>query len=118
MAYWTAVNDILVRLERNAIKAALAKPADRLSAEITIYNIGMLWPVCASSMNNRLVKADNSAPINRMRITPKRNTSKPPRKPPTRVLPRPSVFATPSNFRLRVPEILIENILNNAQDGI
>ena len=33
-----AVNEMLVRLERKATNAALAIPADKLSAEITIYS--------------------------------------------------------------------------------
>ena len=36
IAYCVAVNEILVRLDKNAINAALARPADKLSADITI----------------------------------------------------------------------------------
>ncbi len=44
MAYWTAVNDTLVSWERKATKAALARPAVKLSAEITAYKMRISWP--------------------------------------------------------------------------
>ena len=38
IAYCVAVNDTLVRLDKKATNAALASPADKLSADITTYS--------------------------------------------------------------------------------
>ncbi len=70
IAYCMAVNLILVRLDKKAINAALASPADILSALITAYSIGISGSPVANNINNKLVKADSTAPSMSMRITP------------------------------------------------
>ena len=40
IAYCIAVNEIFVNLDKKATNAALAIPADKLSAEMTKYNNG------------------------------------------------------------------------------
>ena len=43
IAYCTAVNDTLVKLDKNAIKAAPAKPEAKLSTIIANYNHAVLY---------------------------------------------------------------------------
>ena len=86
IAYWVAVNDKDVKLESQAIKAAVAIPADKLSAAITIINAPFVGSAVANHMNNKLVAADKTAPSNNTFITPTRNDKKPPIKLPTMVI--------------------------------
>jgi hypothetical protein len=67
-----ALNEILVKLDKRATNAALSIPADRLSAEMTIYNQVMLCPFEASTMNSRFVTVDIKPSRNNILTTPKR----------------------------------------------
>ena len=70
IAYCTAVNCTLVRLDKNATKAALAKPAAKLSALTTAYISDKSWPAMAKATKAKLVRADRIAPHIKVRITP------------------------------------------------
>ena len=80
-AYCTAVKEIFVRLDRKAIKAAVANPAARLSALTTRYIMLISGPICDKATKSRLVPADRIAPHNKVVITPMRVAIKPPKNP-------------------------------------
>ena len=99
-AYWVAEYWTFVSEDKNAIKAAVAIPELRLSAEITQTNPVKSWPWVASQANSKLLTADNTAPKNKMRITPNRSANTPPIKAPSKVMMTPNTLLTAATSSL------------------
>ena len=68
------------------MKAAVAMPPARLSADITRIRPVRSWPRVLSKANNKLLAALKTAPSISTRITPSRMAMAPPMKAPARVM--------------------------------
>lgn len=69
-AYWVAVNEALVMLLSQAMRATLAMPPLRLSALTTTARVTMSGGYWASRTNSKLVAAVMMAPSSRIFRTP------------------------------------------------
>ena len=82
------------------MKAALAMPELRLSAEMTQIKPCKSCPWVANHANSKLLRADSTAPKNKILRTPNRSVKTPPIKAPTKVMMTPNTLLTAATSSL------------------